>query len=121
MTTFTRRAALALVASGLVAGLASAPAWAQGFIERAPPELIVEVIPPVPHPGWHWVPGHWVWRSDRWVWNKGHYVNFEVVPMPAPIVEAPPPPPGPRFFWVRGHYTFAGRGWRWIPGHWHRG
>ena len=120
MTTYARRAALGLLASALISAVA-APAFAQvEIIERAPLAPIVEVIPPLPRPGMHWVPGHYAWRGARWFWIRGHYVAYDVPAMPALIVETPPPSPGPKFFWVRGHYVWEGRGWVWHKGHWYR-
>jgi len=26
-----------------------------------------------PHPGAHWVEGHWVARNGGWVWREGHW------------------------------------------------
>jgi hypothetical protein len=116
---YARRNALGFMASALLAVVA-APALAQVLIERPMPALRVEVIPPPPHPGWHWVPGHWAWRGNAWAWIGGHYVANAVPPMPAEIVEERPPPPGPRWFWVRGHYVWEGVGWAWHKGHWVR-
>ena len=120
MTLYARRPVLGLLGAAVL-GLIAAPAGAQVLIERPMPEMRVEVIPPPPHPGWHWVPGHWAWQGVAWVWRPGHYVANVVPPMPAVIVETPPPAPGPHWFWVRGHYVWQGLGWRWIPGHWVRG
>jgi hypothetical protein len=120
MSITTRRAALTSIAATLLSGIAIGAAEAQiAIIERPMPALQVEVIPPVPHPGWSWVPGHWAWRG-RWVWIRGHYFNGVVPTMPVALVETPPPAPGPRWFWVRGHYVWEGVGWAWHPGHWVR-
>lgn len=118
MVVNTRRAALGLLAAALVAGVASAADAQVMFVERAPPAALVEVVPPVPHPGWAWVQGHWAWRGHRWEWIRGHYVLGVVEAMPVPLVEAPPPAPGPRYFWVRGHYVWEGHHWAWHAGHW---
>jgi hypothetical protein len=116
----TRRAAFALLAGGLVA--ASVPALAETIVirERAMPELKVEVMGAPPHPGWHWVKGHWRWadRRGEWVWAPGHWVATAVPDMPAVIVETPPPPPSPRHYWVRGHWAWEGNHWQWFHGHW---
>jgi hypothetical protein len=123
MTNTTRRAAFGLFTGVLLSGLAIGAAEAQitvSFNERVMPAMRVEVIPPVPHPGWAWVPGHWAWRGSAWFWVGGHYINHMVPPMPAVLVETPPPPPSPRHFWVRGHYVWEGFAWVWHPGHWTR-
>ncbi len=115
---YGRRAALGLMASTLVAAFA-APALAQVVVDVPMPALRVETMPPPPHPGWHWVPGHWVWRGNAWAWNRGHYVAMEVPAMPAEVVEtAPPPPAGPHWVWVKGHYAWEGNAWAWHKGHW---
>ncbi len=113
----TRRALFAFAAGGLVA--AAAPAFSQVVIQERPmPALRVEVMGAPPHPGWHFVRGHWRWRGNGWAWVPGHWVEHEVPAMPAVIVEAPPPPPSPRHFWVRGHWVWEGNHWQWIKGHW---
>ncbi len=37
------------------------------------PQPMVEVMPPAPAAGYHWVQGHYRWEGDRWVWRRGHW------------------------------------------------
>ena len=41
-----------------------------------PPEPTprVEVMPPAPSPGYHWVKGHYRWEGNHWAWVPGHWV-----------------------------------------------
>jgi hypothetical protein len=41
-----------------------------------PPEPAprVEVVPPAPAPGYHWVKGHYRWEGNHWNWVPGHWV-----------------------------------------------
>ncbi len=112
-----KRILIAALALGLVAGAADAQVV---VIERPMPAPIIEVVPPVPHPGWSWVPGHYAWRVNHWMWVRGHYILGVVAPMPAPMMETRPVAPGPGWFWVRGHYVWEAGGWAWHPGHWYR-
>ncbi|WAH56919.1 YXWGXW repeat-containing protein [Pseudomonas silvicola] len=41
---------------------------------RPPPP--VEVVPVMPAPGYHWVPGHYRWGPGRWVWEPGHWRTY---------------------------------------------
>jgi hypothetical protein len=117
----TRRALFVLAAGGLLAAAVASPALAQVVIqERVMPPLRVEVMTPIPHPGWFWVKGFWRWAPGGWAWVPGHWVAHAIAPMPAVVVETPPPPPGPRFFWVRGHWVLEGDRWIWVRGHWVR-
>lgn len=38
----------------------------------APPPR-VEVVPPAPQPGYHWVKGHYRWEGNHWEWIPGHW------------------------------------------------
>ncbi len=33
----------------------------------------VEVVPPAPQPGYHWVKGHYRWEGNHWDWVPGHW------------------------------------------------
>src|SRR5687767_14122437 len=65
-----------LLAAGLLAatiGTISVPAFAQVYVQVAPPSLRHEVVPSPRH-GHLWVPGHWAWRGHRHHWVPGHWV-----------------------------------------------
>ena len=67
----------------------------------APPPLIAEVRPPVPTPGFVWIPGFWSWTGAQYVWVAGRG-----------------PAPRPGFVWVTPHWTPVGHKWRYVPGYW---
>jgi hypothetical protein len=41
---------------------------------RPPP--VVEVVPVMPGPGYHWVAGHYRWQGNQWLWMPGHWRVF---------------------------------------------
>jgi len=65
-----------LVAALLASSIGIIPATASAavgvFVNIAPPEPRVEVIPP-PRAGFVWAPGFWDYRGGRHVWTKGHF------------------------------------------------
>jgi len=84
-------------------GLAMTPALADISIgitvDTAPPELPVYDQPPLPEPGYIWVPGFWAWNPDGgyYYWVPGTWVE--------------PPAPGllwtPAWWgWDEGHFVF---------------
>ncbi len=40
---------------------------------RPPPPPPVEVVPVMPAPGLHWVPGHYREGERDWIWVPGHW------------------------------------------------
>jgi hypothetical protein len=54
-----------------------APAHAQAVIEVtasiAPPVLPVYAQPPIPGPGYIWIPGHWAWDGQEYYWVPGFW------------------------------------------------
>lgn len=70
-------------------------------VQGPPPPLEVEVVPPLPGPGYIWVGGAWVW-SGRWVWERGHYVI----------------PPHPGMHWHPHEYAYRNGVHVWIRGGW---
>ena len=59
----------------------------------------LEAIPPMPHPGWVWIRGHWTWRGT-WIWIPGQWTR----------------PSGTG--WVPGHWDQGPGGPVWVEGHW---
>ncbi|HEU0230287.1 MAG TPA: YXWGXW repeat-containing protein [Burkholderiaceae bacterium] len=37
------------------------------------PAPVMEIIPPPPAAGYHWVTGHYRWRRNHWKWVPGHW------------------------------------------------
>ncbi len=60
----------AIVASSL--GAVALPSVAAIYIDVAPPDPRVEVVP-VPRAGYVWAPGYWGYRNGHHVWLKGHW------------------------------------------------
>jgi hypothetical protein len=122
MSNVSRRSFFGLMGAGLVVAAVGVDAARAEVVvyERAAPPLRVERVPPPPHAGFVWVPGHWVWRG-RWVWVRGHHVR-RGRPLPPPVAEVVTPRPSPRHFWIPGHWEWNDRraDWVWIRGHWVR-
>ena len=95
----------ALLASGVVAfALLSTPAHARVdlFLNVAPPEPQVEVVPP-PRSGYVWAPGFWEWRGHHHVWVEGHWVRARV-----------------GYHWLPDRWDRDGERWHYFRGHWER-
>lgn len=60
----------ALIATLMAASLAGC--IVEPVHPRRPPP-IVEVVPVMPGPGYHWVAGHYRWYGNQWVWVPGHW------------------------------------------------
>lgn len=71
------------------------------YVQTAPPDLRVEVIPKKPGPKAVWIPGHWQFKGNKYIWVPGHW-------------DKKPRGSG----WVAGHWKKRPRGWVWVPGHW---
>ncbi len=78
------RLLLCASAAALIAGAAPgvnfafvAPAHAQADIvvtaSIAPPELPVYSQPPIPGPGYVWIPGYWAWDGSEYYWVPGYW------------------------------------------------
>lgn len=87
---------------GRVAIIAPVPVVHYTYVEREPPPVRYERLPPPPAPDQHWVAGHWNWDGRDYVWVPGYYHVR----------------PHPRAAWIDGHWERHERGWYWIEGHW---
>jgi hypothetical protein len=99
MATTTSKLALALGLSAVM--LAPSLANAGVYVEIAPPDPRVEVVPAAPYPGAVWQPGYYRWHHRHHVWVNGHYAR---------------PHRGRQ--WEPHHWVQDGRHWRFERGHW---
>lgn len=100
-----RNLLVAVLSAGILVFMlwASPAEAARVYVSIAPPPLVVETIPPVPTPGYVWVPGFHRWDGHAYIWVKGHYAM----------------PPRPHVAWVAGHWVHhRSHGWYWVEGHW---
>lgn len=99
-----RSATLAL-ALGL-AGLPFAPAPGNAAIAVsitvAPPPIPVYVQPPIPGPGYHWIPGYWAWGDDDYYWVPGYWER----------------PPRIGVLWTPGYWGWVDGVYIWHTGYW---
>src|SRR5215472_7051711 len=71
-----RFAIRALVALMLIFPLAAHAQVSVGItVTTAPPALPYYEQPPVPEPGFIWVPGYWAWSDDGYYWVPGTWVE----------------------------------------------
>jgi hypothetical protein len=97
-----------LIASGLALALlwSSAASWAfvtvGVSITLAPPALPVYVQPPIPAPGFIWVPGYWAWADGDYYWVPGTWVE----------------PPEIGLLWTPGYWGWINGVYLWNPGYW---
>jgi WXXGXW repeat (2 copies) len=90
----------------LGAGLALPPAEAQVAIGVSvplpPPELPIYQQPPIPAPGYIWVPGYWGWGPDGYYWVPGAWVV----------------PPAPGLLWTPAYWAWIDDAYVFVPGYW---
>lgn len=68
----------------------------------APPPLPVYVQPPIPAPGYLWVPGYWAWDGDGYYWVPGTWVL----------------PPYVGALWTPGYWGWGGGVYVFHRGYW---
>ena len=73
-------------------------------VSIAPPELPIYEQPPVPAPGYIWVPGYWAWGDDGYYWVPGTWVL----------------PPEVGLLWTPGYWSWADGVYLWHAGYWGR-
>jgi WXXGXW repeat (2 copies) len=71
-------------------------------VNVAPPPLPVYEQPPLPAPGYLWVPGYWAWGAEGYFWVPGTWVL----------------PPDPDLVWTPGYWGWADDAYVWYPGYW---
>jgi hypothetical protein len=69
--------AVALALGALPATSVAPQAAVAISVTIAPPALPVYVQPPIPGPGYHWIPGYWAWDSDfdDYYWVPGYWAR----------------------------------------------
>jgi hypothetical protein len=98
-------AALLMAASLAFGGLMSAtPAVAQIqlTVMIAPPPLPVYEQPPIPGPGYLWVPGYWSYGPYGYFWVPGTWMQ----------------PPAVGLLWTPGYWGWSAGFYVWNPGFW---
>jgi hypothetical protein len=68
----------------------------------APPVLPVYVPPPMPAPGYMWLPGYWAWSPGGYYWVPGTWALA----------------PTPGLLWTPGYWGWAGGAYVWHVGYW---
>lgn len=68
----------------------------------APPLLPVYEQPPIPGPGYIWVPGYWAWGPEGYYWVPGTWVLA----------------PEPGVLWTPGYWGWSAGLYYWHPGYW---
>lgn len=71
-------------------------------ITVAPPPLPVYEQPPIPAPGYLWVPGYWSYAPDGYFWVPGTWVE----------------PPEIGLLWTPGYWAWSGGFLVWNAGYW---
>jgi hypothetical protein len=71
-------------------------------VNFAPPELPVYEQPPIPAPGYIWVPGYWSWDGGDYYWVPGTWAL-------APVVG---------YLWTPGYWGWGGGAYLWHAGYW---
>src|SRR5208282_4537314 len=73
-------------------------------VNVAPPELPVYEQPPLPAPGYLFVPGYWFWDADAtdYVWIPGTWVEA----------------PQPGYLWTPGYWGYQGGAFVFHEGYW---
>jgi hypothetical protein len=67
-----------------------------------PPALPIYVQPPIPAPGYIWIPGYWAYGPDGYYWVPGTWAL----------------PPAIGLLWTPGYWAWRDGFYVWIPGYW---
>ena len=94
-------AAIALAAMPVIS---SAGVLVGVSVNIAPPAIPVEVQPPIPEPGYLWVPGYWAWSPAGYDWVPGMWVL----------------PPSAGLVWTPGYWGWVNGAYVWNAGYWGR-
>jgi hypothetical protein len=99
---FMGRGILWFLAVGVAAAGVALTLGCATVVKVRPPEPVVEIYGPAPHPGAVWVGGYWGYRGGEWAWVPGAWTRA----------------PRPNSLWVPGRWEARSRGWVWVPGRW---
>ena len=95
-----------LLATSLAFGALLSPTPALAQVELtvmiAPPPLPVYEQPPIPGPGYLWVPGYWSYGPYGYFWVPGTWVE----------------PPAVGLLWTPGYWGWSEGFYVWSPGYW---
>ena len=83
-----------------------APAQAQVAVSItagiAPPLLPIYAQPPIPGPGYLWIPGYWAWNGDEYYWVPGYWAM----------------PPAVDLYWTPPYWAWSDGVYDFYPGYW---
>jgi hypothetical protein len=99
MRIFIRSLAVAVFLATVPLTSSAAVVVSVGF---APPALPAYVLPPMPGPGYLWLPGYWAWRATGYYWVPGFWSRA----------------PAPGLLWTPGYWGWAGGAYCWHAGYW---
>jgi hypothetical protein len=83
-----------------------APAYGQVEVvitaDVAPPVLPVYDQPPIPGPGYLWIPGYWAWSGYEYYWVPGYWAT----------------PPAVGLYWTPPYWAWTDGAYTFYPGYW---
>jgi hypothetical protein len=94
--------ALALLAAILLMTSQLTHAAVAISVNIAPPPLPVYEQPPIPAPGYMWIPGYWAYSPEGYYWVPGTWVL----------------PPDPELVWTPGYWAWSDGVYAWNAGYW---
>ncbi|SEG59985.1 YXWGXW repeat-containing protein [Bryocella elongata] len=101
-TVLASATALGLAAMPIAQAHAEAPVFVGISIGIAPPALPVYAQPPLPGPGYLWVPGYWAWGDAGYYWVPGYWSQ----------------PPQVGLLWTPAWWGWEGGAYVWHGGYW---
>jgi hypothetical protein len=90
------------VALAVLPAVSSAAVFVGLSVNIAPPAIPLYVQPPLPAPGYLWVPGYWAWGPAGYYWVPGTWVE----------------PPAVGLLWTPGYWGWANGAYLWHAGYW---